>query len=125
MVSKPYRSIRKNSEYLELKNNGQKVWASSWMLLSFVKSSESISEIGISISKKAGNAVIRNKMKRWIRAEISKYLILNPAIKIKMTLFIKPMSSDFYKNMKFDAFLKAFNNGTKQVEKNRLFKPSN
>jgi ribonuclease P protein component len=122
VVSKPYRSIRKNSEYLELKNNGQKVWASSWMLLSFVKSSEAISEIGISISRKTGNAVIRNRIKRWVRSEIAKFLINNPSIQIKMTFFIKPMSADFYKKMGFDTFLKVFNNGTKQVEKNRLFR---
>lgn len=117
MVSKPYQSIRKNSEFLDLKDNGQKTWAASWMLISYEKSTNSISSVGISVSKKIGNAVIRNKMKRWVRAEISKYLKLNPHLIVNMTFFLKPMSSDFYKKMSFDTFLKAFQNGTKQLEK--------
>ncbi|MBN8535631.1 MAG: ribonuclease P protein component [Deltaproteobacteria bacterium] len=121
MVSKPYLSIRKNSDFLDLKNNGQKVWASSWMLISFMRANKPISELGISISKKAGNAVIRNKIKRWVRSEIAKYLKSKPLVQTKMTFFIKPMKSDFYKNMSFDTFLKAFNHGIKQLEKNRIF----
>lgn len=117
MVNKPYQSIRKNSEFLDLKNNGQKTWASSWMLLSYEKSNDSISNIGISISKKVGNAVIRNKMKRWVRAEISKFLKSKPSLILRLTIFIKPMSPDFYKKMSFDTFQKAFDNGTKQIEK--------
>ncbi len=125
MVNKPYQSIRKNSEFLDLKNNGQKTWAASWMLISYERSTDSISNVGISISKKTGNAVIRNKMKRWVRAEISKYLKSNPHLILNMTFFIKPMSPDFYKRMAFDTFLKAFQNGTKQIEKKLKSKSTN
>ncbi|MCB0370476.1 MAG: ribonuclease P protein component, partial [Bdellovibrionales bacterium] len=97
MVSKPFKSIRKNSEYLELKNKGQKIWASSWMLISYMSIVDDVSIIGISISRKIGNAVIRNKIKRWIRAEVHKFLVANPDIRLKMTFFIKPMGVGFYR----------------------------
>ncbi|NUM59555.1 MAG: ribonuclease P protein component [Bdellovibrionaceae bacterium] len=117
MVSKPYQSINKNSEYLGLKENGKKIWGSSWMLISFEESQSSISKFGISISRKVGNAVIRNKVKRWCRAETRDFLLENPSLKINFTVFIKPMSPDFYKKMVFDTFQRAFGNGKKQLLK--------
>lgn len=122
MVSKPYRSIRKNSEFLDLKNNGQKIWASSWLLISIAESRDEICQLGISISRKTGNAVVRNKIKRWIRVEMSRFLKRTQPQKLRMTFFIKPMGPDFYKRLSFDTFQKAIINGIKQIEKNRHFK---
>ncbi len=77
------------------------------------------SEIGFILSRKVGNAVIRNRVKRWLRAEISIFLKENPDVKVKFSVFIKPMSDGYYRKMSFDSFKKVLNNGIKFIYKKR------
>ncbi len=121
-LKKPYRSINKNSDFLYLKDKGIKFWASSWMLLSMdaaYNPDSPKSEIGFILSRKVGNAVTRNQVKRWLRAEISTFLKENPDVRVKFSVFIKPMSDGFYKKMSFDSFKKVLNNGIKFIYKKR------
>lgn len=122
MVSKPFSSINKNSDFLHLKDKGIKFWAASWMLLSMdadYKPDSPKSQVGFILSRKVGNAVVRNRVKRWLREEISIFLKENPDVKVKFSVFIKPMSNDYYKNMSFISFRKVLNNGIKFIYKKR------
>lgn len=120
VVSKPFYSINKNSDFLDLKENGVKFWAASWMLISISKDfdpNSAKSQIGFVLSRKVGNAVVRNQLKRWLREEIAHFLKENPEIKVKFSVFIKPMSADYYKKMSFLSFKKVLNNGIKFIAK--------
>lgn len=126
MVSKPFHSINKNSDFLYLKESGIKFWAASWMLISIdadydPKSLKS--QVGFILSRKVGNAVIRNRVKRWLREEIAVFLKENPQLKVKFSVFIKPMSNDYYKKMSFVSFKKVLNNGIKFVQRKQSAKP--
>lgn len=73
------------------------------------------SQIGFILSRKVGNAVVRNRVKRWLKDELAAYLKNNPQIKVKFSIFIKPMSEDYYKRMSFLNFKKVLNNGIKFI----------
>ncbi len=73
------------------------------------------SQIGFILSRKVGNAVVRNKVKRWLREEIAVHLKEHPESKVKFSVFIKPMTEDFYKKMSFLSFKKVLNNGIKFI----------
>ena len=57
--------LKKQSDFDKLFKKGKRVYAKSLMMLYF--KSETF-KIGYSVSKKHGNAVIRNKIKRLLRA---------------------------------------------------------
>ena len=64
-MKKLYR-IRKNEEFSEIINTGKSV-ADNCFVLYFVKRNKDNCRIGISVSKKLGNAVERNRIKRQVR----------------------------------------------------------
>ncbi len=75
------------------------------------------SQIGFILSRKVGNAAVRNRVRRWMKQELSEFLKENPRIIVKFSVFIKPMGEDYYKNMSFLSFKKVLNNGIKFISK--------
>ena len=68
--------IKKNAEFNKVIEDGQLIKSDS-LTLYFLKNSLGFTRVGISIPKKSGKAVVRNKMKRQIRAIISKDIPLD------------------------------------------------
>lgn len=62
--------IKKNADFNRVIEEGQS-FKSDTIALHFQKNTLGYTRIGISIPKKSGNAVVRNKMKRQIRAIIA------------------------------------------------------
>ena len=58
--------ILKRSEYIALSRSGKKVH-SRYFLALYKKGSTPRNRIGITVSKKVGNAVVRNRIKRYVR----------------------------------------------------------
>ena len=71
--------IKKNVEFNKVIDEGTLVKSDS-LTLYFLKNDLGYTRIGISIPKKSGKAVVRNKMKRQIRAIIASDVDLNKSI---------------------------------------------
>ena len=69
-MRKNYR-IRKSQEFSEIIKN-KHFYSSSVMTIYVREKKEDVCRIGISVKKKIGNAVVRNKLKRQLRSIISK-----------------------------------------------------
>lgn len=80
------------------------------------------SQIGFILSRKVGNSAVRNRVRRWLRQELAEFLKENPELKIKFSVFIKPMSEDFYKKMSFLSFKKVLNNAIRFISKKHTSK---
>ena len=63
--------VKKNTEFNEILKSGKKF--ANDIFYVYVKKNDSHNRFGISVSKKIGNAVIRNKYKRRIKDIIDKY----------------------------------------------------
>lgn len=58
--------VRKRREFLHIQNAGRRV-ATRHFLVVFVRSGDGPPRLGITVTKKIGNAVVRNRIKRAVR----------------------------------------------------------
>lgn len=62
----PPERIKKNKDFLDLYKKGKR-YRGKYFNLVYLSSASSFSRMAVVVSKKVGNAVKRNKIKRWIR----------------------------------------------------------
>lgn len=67
MVNKLY-PLKSSSDFKKVALNGSRKRLSSWLTLQVMLSPDSLNYFGITISRKVANAVVRNKLKRWVRS---------------------------------------------------------
>ena len=63
---KKTKMLKKNYEFKKVLNNG-KIYKGNQIEIFYLKQNISVNFLGIAISKKVGNSVYRNKIKRLIR----------------------------------------------------------
>lgn len=63
---RPEMRIRKSRDFRRVQGRGQKFRQPDLLLL-FLPGRTARSRIGLTVSKKVGNAVVRNQVKRWLR----------------------------------------------------------
>ena len=73
---KKFRRVTRSEEFSEIINNGSKVTTSCFVLC-YRDKKEEYNRVGISVPKKTGNAVIRNKVKRQVRMLIDQSTALS------------------------------------------------
>ena len=59
---------------------------------------------GITISKKVGKAVLRNKLKRWIRNILKDFSESSGQFSFDLNFVFKPVNNAFYKSLQFKEF---------------------
>jgi ribonuclease P protein component len=60
--------VRKRTEYLAIQGGGRRVVGDHYMLFARrAAEATAPARFGVTVSRKVGNAVLRNKVKRWIR----------------------------------------------------------
>lgn len=62
----PQYRLLKHSDFLHVSNQGCKIFTPQFIFI-YNKSELPMSRLGITVSRKIGNAVIRNKIKRFLR----------------------------------------------------------
>ncbi len=59
--------LRKRSEYVDVQQRGRKVQSDHFLLLWLRRADRAGTRVGITVSSRVGNAVVRNRLKRWVR----------------------------------------------------------
>ncbi len=101
-------ALKNPSEFLELKKSGHKIKLSAWMTLQWIDHSSSDGLVGVTASRKVGSAVIRNKLKRWVKNSVNKEASKSIFYGKKSVFIFKPQEKIFYKKLKYREFYEIF-----------------
>ena len=59
--------VRRRSEYLAIQGGGRRFTGDHYMMFARRGAGDASARVGVTVSRKVGNAVLRNKVKRWVR----------------------------------------------------------
>ncbi|WP_409478636.1 ribonuclease P protein component [Pseudobdellovibrio sp. HCB154] len=97
--------IKLSSEFTEITKKGRKVRASSYLTLILLDSKDDLAYFGTTVSKKVGSAVVRNKLKRWVRNCVRSAGWSSKFKSKKVVFMFRPQPEGFYKKLKYSDFV--------------------
>jgi ribonuclease P protein component len=108
VASKVY-PLKRSSNFKEAATEGRKLRLASWLTIHIVDSTDSKNYFGITASRKVGGAVIRNKLKRWVRNSVQTEK-WPEKLEAKTVVFVfRPQTSEeFYSSLKYAEFRELF-----------------
>jgi ribonuclease P protein component len=89
------KRLRKRSGYLAVQQRGRRFSGRTFVLYAMLSSdarSQNSARLGITVSKKVGNAVVRNRVKRWVR-ESYRRLAEHPPRGVDFVVIAKPCAA--------------------------------
>ena len=97
-------SLKRQTDFQLLKREGQFSHINHWLAVSYKKNQEKTLRWGWTLSKKVGNAVTRNRLKRWGREFVREFAEND----IDINFIFKIKDKEFYKNLSRQEFSKSF-----------------
>ena len=103
MENKTLGRLQRNSDFLDLKNNGRKLRPQPWLIFNYKKNDLGYLRLGITASRKVAIAVHRNKLKRWSREYARQFIKkgFNPSYDLSVVFM--PSKKDFYKSIEHNS----------------------
>ena len=118
MESKNQSRIRKSSEYSLIKRSGRNLPVSSWLLLNYKKNSLGYLRFGVTVSKKVGGAVTRNKWKRWCRTYVYDLLKSGYIAAVDVNFVFRPSASSLAEGFSYCDFKAILDSGFGIIKSN-------
>jgi ribonuclease P protein component len=87
--------LRKRTEFIKLRNSVQK-FASREILVVWQANDLAHARLGVTVSKKVGCAVTRNRVKRFVRETFRKNRLMLPAVDLNVIARSEAASTDFH-----------------------------
>jgi ribonuclease P protein component len=81
--------VRRRADYLAIQNRGRRVGGTHLMVFALAGSGR----VGITVSRKVGGAVVRNRVKRWIRECVRRRRAHFPA-QVDFVVVARPAAAD-------------------------------
>jgi len=99
-------SLKKSSDFLFISKNGKRIKPVKWLTIQYVYAESASSYVGVTASRKVGGAILRNKLKRWVRNSV-RSIQFNEKISSsgrKVVFVFRPQPDDFYKQLTYAEF---------------------
>jgi ribonuclease P protein component len=109
--------LKNRSDFLYILKNGERVRASSWMTMNFVRQPEKRFRVGWTLPRQVGPAVIRNKLKRWARVFVRAQAKSGRSLSVDLNVVFRKAEDGFYKKLEYAEFADVMEKGWKEVEK--------
>lgn len=98
------KSLKLSSDFVKITKEGRKVKITSYLTLFLSKSDDTSTYFGMTISRKVGNAVLRNKLKRWVRHSVRTNQWLDKYKGQKVVFMFRSQPEGFYQNLNYKKF---------------------
>lgn len=89
-----------------LSKNGKKIRPTKWLTIQHLDTEAADIYFGITVSKKVGGAVLRNKLKRWVRQGVRQIKFSSKNGK-KLVFVFRPQTEAFYEQLAYKEFAEA------------------
>ncbi len=116
MASKRLESLKRKSDFLEIKKSGKRIRLNNWLLLNFKKNSAEKLRFGMTIPKKVGIAVVRNKLKRWCRECLRRQPDM---LGVDINVVFLGSDQKFFKELEYANFRETFELGLHKIATSR------
>ena len=104
MANKSFITIKRSSEFQELKLNGKRYSPTSWLTVNFRPNSFGLLRLGVTSGRKVGNAVLRNRLKRWCKVYVRSLKQSGRDFEIDINIIFRPSKEDFSNQISFSEF---------------------
>lgn len=100
---------------MRLKSEGKISRSCPWFFVNYIYNKNTEFRLGLTVPNYCGNAVIRNKLKRWSREffRLDEWLI-----GFDINVVFRKMPKDFYKLLKKDEFDSSFEKCVRKIKRN-------
>jgi len=108
VANKP-KPLTRSSDYKEASLKGKKLRPAAWLSLHVLPLQEEFSFYGVTVSRKVGSSVIRNRLKRWVRNCVRSEKWPEQFVSKRVVFVFRPQTSEtFYKQLKYKDFVEVF-----------------
>ena len=108
MANRAY-PLKKSSSFREVALKSKKLRLSRWLTLQVMPSSDSRNYYGMTVSGKVANAVVRNKLKRWVRNCVQTEKWPSKYDAHSFVFVFKPQAeADFFTKLEYSQFKELF-----------------
>jgi ribonuclease P protein component len=99
--------LTKSADFETLKQKGFRISSRPWLLANFLHNKGAGLRVGWTVPVYVGSAVIRNRLKRWIREDLKKLSSEILDISIDVNLVLKRQNGEFYRELNHKDFTDA------------------
>ena len=108
MANKP-KPLTRSSDYKEASAKGKKLRPAPWLSLHVLSLEDGFSSYGVTVSRKVGPSVIRNRIKRWVRNCVRSEKWPEQFNCKRVVFVFRPQTKeDFFKQLKYKNFIEVF-----------------
>ena len=109
-------TLRRSSDFLKIRTQGKRITATQWLIVGYLPTQSEILRWGCTISGKVGNAVIRNRLKRWCREYFRHASTEGSSADINL-VFRPSANAAFYKEIDKTELFHALDRGYSKLQK--------
>lgn len=106
MENKSFSVLRSSKDFEHLKNKGSKVFLDKKILVVYLRNNLDTHRVGWTLSRSVGNAVLRNRLKRYAREFFRTQNHLISKSKLDVNLVFLKSGSHLFKKMDYNEFQK-------------------
>lgn len=112
---KSFQTLKTRKDFLALQRQGHRLYPTPWMIINFTENQLGVLRVGWTIPRYVGNAVLRNKLKRWCREYFRQAVGSKKRINYDLNVVLRKRDKDFYRNISYQEFCNGLERAAKKV----------